>query len=137
MKTIFDSRQFIIFKNILFDTLTNLQQSVEENLSRFANALSFSLPYSMLLIGYGIKENTFDLTVACFVPPVFFVLGYLMRQYANRIGKSELVPPVPQKRFTECFPDGEVSVENARLQEMILYVADVEDWLKKNGITGK
>lgn len=41
--------------------------------------------------------------------------------------------PVPVKRFTSESRDGEVTVENSRLQEMIIYVCDVEDWLESSG----
>lgn len=41
--------------------------------------------------------------------------------------------PVPPKRFTSESRDGEVTVENSRLQEMIIYVCDVEDWLESSG----
>lgn len=41
--------------------------------------------------------------------------------------------PVPPKRFTTESRDGEVTVENSRLQEMIIYVCDVEDWLESSG----
>ena len=41
--------------------------------------------------------------------------------------------PVPSKRFTSESRDGEVSIEKNRLQEMILYVCDVEDWLESSG----
>ena len=41
--------------------------------------------------------------------------------------------PVPAKRFTTEYKDGEVTIENGRLQEMIIYVCDVEDWLESSG----
>lgn len=41
--------------------------------------------------------------------------------------------PVPVKRFTSESGDGEVSIEKNRLQEMILYVSEVEDWLESSG----
>lgn len=41
--------------------------------------------------------------------------------------------PIPAKRFTTESRDGEVTVENGRLQEMIIYVCDVEDWLESSG----
>lgn len=41
--------------------------------------------------------------------------------------------PVPAKRFTTEYRDGEVTIENGRLQEMIIYVCDVEDWLESSG----
>lgn len=41
--------------------------------------------------------------------------------------------PIPAKRFTSESRDGEVSIEKNRLQEMILYVSEVEDWLESSG----
>ena len=41
--------------------------------------------------------------------------------------------PVPTKRFTTEYRDGEITIENGRLQEMIIYVCDVEDWLESSG----
>lgn len=41
--------------------------------------------------------------------------------------------PIPAKRFTSESRDGEVTIENSRLQEMIIYVCDVEDWLESSG----
>ena len=41
--------------------------------------------------------------------------------------------PIPVKRFTTESRDGEVTIENNRLQEMIIYVCDVEDWLESSG----
>lgn len=41
--------------------------------------------------------------------------------------------PVPAKRFTSEHRDGEITIENGRLQEMIIYVCDVEDWLESSG----
>lgn len=51
----------------------------------------------------------------------------------KRKGLSASSVPVPSKRFTEVDEDGMVSVEQCRLQEMIVYVADVEDYLERFG----
>lgn len=41
--------------------------------------------------------------------------------------------PVPSKRFTEVDDEGMVMVPNDRLQELLLYVSDVEDYLERKG----
>lgn len=43
--------------------------------------------------------------------------------------------PIPEKRFTEIDKDdGMVSVDNNRIQELLLYVADLEDSLERKGL---
>lgn len=63
---------------------------------------------------------------------VQFIL-YCVKWYASSIGKGQSVP-VPAKRFTQVSEDGEVSIEANRVQEMLLYVADVEDYLERRGM---
>lgn len=54
-------------------------------------------------------------------------------KYLKYSGVEDKGFPVPVKRFTSEYLDGEVTIENSRLQEMILYVCDVEDWLESSG----
>ena len=58
---------------------------------------------------------------------------YCAKRYATKVGKGRSVP-VPVSRFTDVNEDGEVGVKMERLQEMILYVADVEDYLERKGL---
>ena len=57
----------------------------------------------------------------------------LLSKYFKYSGVEDTGFPVPPKRFTTESKDGEVTVENSRLQEMIIYVCDVEDWLESSG----
>ena len=63
----------------------------------------------------------------------YFITSNLLRSYANKIGKGTTIP-VPDKRFTEVDDYGEVSIPNNRIQELILYLADLEDWLERKGL---
>ena len=65
-----------------------------------------------------------------FIPLIFCILIFFIKSYANKIGKGTTIP-IPNKRFTEEDDDGEVSIENRRIQELILYTADLEDWLER------
>lgn len=60
-------------------------------------------------------------------------LGFFLRSFADVRDNFESGMPVPERRFTEEYEDGRVDVDNDRLQEMILYVADVENWLDEHG----
>lgn len=129
-------REFIrIMWEITTNTIENTLYFVKSNLMRFANIINFILPYAMYFVGqYTAKGNgQIHVGAAIIIPVVVMLFTYYFKSYANKIGKGITVP-VPEKRFTSIDDDGEVSVEHRRLQELILYIADVEDWLEKKGM---
>ena len=44
--------------------------------------------------------------------------------------------PKPERRFTKEEDDGEVTIEYSRLQELILFMDEYENWLEDNGLIG-
>lgn len=128
-------RFFRIFVEVLFDAVSAVIYFVESNLRNFANVLNIVCPYVMYLIGQHVFSfrGKFNVGGELLIPLIFTVVIYLIRQFANKIGKGITVP-VPQKRFTSIDDEGEVSISQSRLQELILYVADVEDWLERHGL---
>lgn len=89
----------------------------------------------MYFIGQKVCADRGQVTVGSelFIPIVVCVIIYYLRSYANKIGKGTTIP-VPEKRFTEVDDYGEVSIPNNRIQELILYLADLEDWLERKGL---
>lgn len=110
---------------------------IESNLLVFANILELIVPYIMYFAGqyvmimYGKQEIMVGSEVL--IPLVFAILIYYLRSAANKLGKG-MILPIPDKRFTEVDDDGEVSIENKRIQELLLYVADLEDWMERKGM---
>lgn len=117
------------------DLLSTFAYVVKNNLMNAVNLANFILPYLMYFVGqefyklHGIKDG-YVFGVALIIPIIFDLLTYYTKSIANKIGKGITVP-IPQKRFTEVDEDGMVSVDNNRIQELLLYVADLEDWLEK------
>lgn len=108
---------------------------VKSNLVNFANILNFTSPYVMYAVGRYIthKRGNESIGGEIFIPILFAVVTYYLKSTANKLGKGITVP-VPEKRFTQVDDDGEVSIENNKIQEIILYLADLEDWLEKKGL---
>jgi hypothetical protein len=129
-KNIFD----IIFE-ITRDAFHNFTYFIKSNLIVFANILNLLVPYAMYFIGQHVAfgKNNFVISCEILIPLGLAILIYYLRSAANKIGKGMTIP-IPDKRFTQVDEDGEVSVENKRLQELLLYVADVEDWLERKGM---
>lgn len=120
---------------IFTDIVRAIGYFVENNLRNFAKLFNFILPYLMYLIGQKVYDERKYISFGgeILIPLVVFLLIYYINSYANKIGKGTTVP-TPNKRFTEIDDDGEVSIENSRLQELILYIADLEDWFERKGM---
>lgn len=119
---------------ITIDAFRSIIIFFEDNLMKFVNILSVLFPYAMLFYGQYIGE-TRGISVGweILIPLVFAIVVYYLKSVANKIGKGITIP-LPSKRFTEVDDDGEVSIENKRIQELLLYMADLEDWLEKKGL---
>lgn len=121
---------------ITIDALYAFVYFIESNLVTFANILSLLLPYIMYFTGQhvGFMRNAhMSVGGEIFIPLAVIVVNYYMRSTANRLGKGVTVP-IPDKRFTNVSHDGEVTIENRRIQELLLYMADLEDWLERKGL---
>lgn len=120
---------------IIIDVVQAIDYFITNNLRNFAWILNFILPYVMYVVGQKVYEGrgNFAFGGELFIPIIFCIITYYLRSYANKIGKGNTIP-VPEKRFTEVDDDGEVSITNNRIQELILYLADLEDWLERKGL---
>lgn len=120
---------------IITDVVRAIGYFITNNLRNFARILEFILPYIMYVIGQDVCAERGKIAFGgeLFVPIMFCAIIYYIRSYANKIGKGNTIP-VPEKRFTEVDDDGEVSIPNNRIQELILYLADLEDWLERKGL---
>jgi hypothetical protein len=120
---------------IIIDAVRAIDYFITNNLRNFAWLLNFILPYLMYLVGQNVCASRGYLAVGgeLLIPIIFCVIIYYLRSYANKIGKGTTIP-VPDKRFTEVDDDGEVSIPSNRIQELILYLADLEDWLERKGL---
>lgn len=140
MKSIFNKIINSKFINITFDILLEVKYIIIDfigsNLRNVSILLRTGLPYLMWYLGIKlyIDRGKFAIGGEIFIPIFIFIFTYYIRQYANRIGKGEKIP-IPNKRFTEPGEeDGEYTIETKRLEEMILYMSNLEDWFQRKGL---
>ena len=110
--------------------IENIIYAVACNLKNVSFVLNLVLPFVCFYLG---RYSLLNFLVVCIIILFGLFLSYFTKQFANKIGKGETYP-VPTKRFTEKSNDGEVSIEVERLQELTLYMADLEDWFESKGI---
>lgn len=129
-------KKFVRFTiEILIEALNGFSYIVKSNLRNLAWLLNLLTPFIMYFIGQYVVLNRgyFDVGGEIFIPILILFVIYFLRSMANKYRKGTTIP-VPEERFTEVDDDGEVSVRNDRLQELILYLADLEDWLERKGL---
>lgn len=120
---------------IILDVVRAAAYFITHNLRNLARLLNLILPYAMYFIGQRVyaDRGQFAVGFELFIPIIVCVIIYYIRSYANKIGKGYTIP-VPDKRFTQIDDYGEVSISNNRIQELILYLADLEDWFERKGL---
>ncbi len=109
---------------------------VADRVSGIGNALLVSGPFVMLLVGeYAYADRGYwAVGGEAILPVIFVVAGFALKSYARVSGTDRSDIPVPYRRFTEVdYGSGRVDVEYDRVQEMVLYMADLEDWFDRNG----
>ena len=129
------SKLFDVIIEVTIDAFCGFAYFIKNNLTNFANIISLILPYVMYFIGQYVALTRDSLSVGweiC-IPLGCVVVTYYLRSAANKMGKGITIP-IPEKRFTTVDDDGEVSIEHKRVQELLLYTADLEDWLERKGL---
>lgn len=124
-----------IIAEITIDAVSSIGYFIKSNLRNFATILNIVLPYAMYFIGQYVAVSRKEIAVGCelFIPIIFIIIIFYLKSTANKLGKGTTIP-IPDKRFTKVEDDGEVTIENKRIQELILYLADLEDWLERKGL---
>lgn len=124
-----------IVLEITHETIISVGYFIQSNIRNFTTILNISLPYIMYFIGQNVAISRDKIAIGgeFIIPIVFLVLIFYVNSAADKLGKGTTVP-IPDKRFTKIEDDGEVTIENKRIQELILYLADLEDWMERKGL---
>ena len=110
-----------------YEMIMDFFRMLKNGIPIFSIILKASIPYMMYYFGKYEPNKMYWL----FLPMIVWFVTIVFDRLAEKTGNGKNIP-VPIKRFTEEDSDGEVSIEQSRLQEMILYVNDVENYLERH-----
>ena len=129
------SKLFQIIYEITNEIICEISYFIKNNLMNFARFLSLILPYLMYVLGQYTTYERGAIAIGgeIFIPVIFAFMIYYLKSIANKLRKGIKIP-LPDRRFTQVSEDGEVSMEHSRIQELLLYVADLEDWMERKGL---
>lgn len=124
-------------KDTVKEGLSSVGAWFKDNTRYFSKLMILLGPALFMVAGAAVVKMGFEndlMVVLLFALAVLWPLFALfLKGYSDRIGKGDIAP-IPMKRFTDKEEDGLVTVRQDRVQEMILYLADVEDWLERKGM---
>lgn len=105
-------------------------EMVTNNLKFIANVILLaSYPYFMILIMLEVikkGEHSMFLVVLCYI---YILVGVILMNRSKKL-KNKYGMPIPAKRFT-WEKNGYVEMEREDMEEMMLYMHDLEEWLDK------
>lgn len=104
-----------------------------DNLKAISLVLVVTLPFACIGIGMyvGIERGSYELGGEWAIPFVVLAVAAILNGIADKAGRGSEIP-IPNVRFTETRGD-EVSVDRNRLPELLLWAADVEDYIERQG----
>lgn len=119
-----------ILKKVFKELFAEAKFFVKRNI-KFWVSMAFVLnpTIMMFLCEYEVVSFDFSVTMMLTIHAVLC----LLKKGIEVCGLDNDIP-VPNERFTEISEDGEVSVNYERLQEMLIYMADLEDYLEMKGL---
>lgn len=107
--------------------------SLPKAASKLPALVLYFIPYVVIASAWFINCSAVALMNMFWLTVLAQAICFVASKYLKYSEVEDTGFPVPAKRFTSESKDGEVSVERSRLQEMILYVSEVEDWLESSG----
>lgn len=123
---------------VLKEAWSITRYALKSSLRHMAGLIIVITPFLMYFIGsYVYKERGyFAVGGEALVPFILLFVAWTFDIAASRNGKHGF--PVPMRRFTEETFPGEITVKQQDVQEMILYVYEVENYLERLGrLNGK
>lgn len=117
--------------SVFADMFSGLVNGVLNSLRKVISLTYLIFFYVCIFVGeyvYSLRGE-YEIGGEMFLPVLLFLIVTFIKMFANKIGKGIDVP-VPRKRFTQVFDSGEVTVEKDRVEEMVVYLSDLEDWLE-------
>lgn len=113
--------------------LSIINNFIKRNLKALSRVILLPIPLVVFYLGSVLEFNFLNCLKIIALEAFAILLSWLLSFISLELnGKMNF--PESRKRFTKEDEDGEVTIETKRLQEMILWVADVEDWMERKGL---
>lgn len=98
----------------------------KRNCNFFGKSILFLNPFVAIFIVYFFN----DFCIAAAESLILYILGNFLKEIANQYNYGDDLPR-PIERYTKIGKNGEVSVDYKKMHEIVLFLAEYEDYLEK------
>ena len=126
------------FRSSISELYYQFKYFISINIKYLIKLIDISIPYIYAYISILLYRERNNLIIGYEV--LFTIIAYIilsvLNNFLNKINRGYDIP-LPRERFTTLNDNGNVSIDNSSINDVILYLYDLEEYLKSNGYTSK
>lgn len=124
------------FRSSISELYHQFKYFISINIKYLIKLIDISIPYIYAYISILLyrDRNSFIIGYEVLIPIIAYIILSILNNFLNKINKGYDIP-LPRERFTTLNDNGNVSVDNSSINDIILYLYDLEEYLKSKGYT--
>ena len=124
------------FRSSISELYHQFKYFISINIKYLIKLIDISIPYIYAYISILLyrERNNIIIGYEVLIPIIAYIILSILNNFLNKINKGYDIP-LPRERFTTLNDNGNVSVDNSSINDIILYLYDLEEYLKSKGYT--
>lgn len=124
------------FRSSISELYHQFKYFISINIKYLIKLIDISIPYIYTYISILLYRDRNRLIIGyeVLIPIIAYIILSVLNNFLNKINKGYDIP-LPRERFTTLNDNGNVSVDNSSINDIILYLYDLEEYLKSKGYT--
>ena len=124
------------FTSSILELYHQFKYFISINLKYLIKLIDISIPYIYAYISILLyrERNNLIIGYEVLIPIIAYIILSILNNFLNKINRGYDIP-IPRERFTTLNDNGNVSVDNSSVNDIILYLYDLEEYLKSKGYT--
>lgn len=124
------------FRSSISELYHQFKYFISINIKYLIKLIDISIPYIYAYISILLYRDRNNIIIGyeVLIPIIAYIILSVLNSFLNKINKGYDIP-LPRERFTTLNDNGNVSVDNSSINDIILYLYDLEEYLKSKGYT--
>lgn len=124
------------FRSSISELYHQFKYFISINIKYLIKLIDISIPYIYAYISIILYRDRNNIIIGyeVLIPIIAYIILSVLNSFLNKINKGYDIP-LPRERFTTLNDNGNVSVDNSSINDIILYLYDLEEYLKSKGYT--
>lgn len=124
------------FTSSILELYHQFKYFISINLKYLIKLIDISIPYIYAYISILLYRERNDIIIGyeVLIPIIAYIILSILNNFLNKINRGYDIP-LPRERFTTLNDNGNVSVDNSSVNDIILYLYDLEEYFKSKGYT--